>query len=49
MKPLKDEADNVTVWINIAAEGDLSERLLKMKVRETLQQLNSEYTFDEET
>ncbi len=48
IKPLKEEADSVSVRINIVAEGKLSDQLLKMKVKETLQQLNSEYTFEEE-
>ncbi len=47
IKPLKDEAENVSVRINIEAEGDLSEHLLKMKVKETLQQLKSKYSFEE--
>ncbi len=47
IKPLKDEAESVSVRINIEAEGDLSEQLLKMKVKETLQQLKSKYTFEE--
>ena len=44
---MKDEAENVSVRINIEAEGDLSEHLLKMKVKETLQQLKSKYSFEE--
>ena len=44
---MKDEAENVSVRINIEAEGDLSEQLLKMKVKETLQQLKSKYSFEE--
>ena len=48
IKPLKDEADSISVKIDIEAEGKLSDQLLKMKVKETLQQLNSEYTFEEE-
>ncbi|MCW3137793.1 MAG: hypothetical protein N2V76_05120 [Methanophagales archaeon] len=47
IKPLKDEAENVSVRINIEAEGDLSEQLLKMEVKETLQQLKSKYSFKE--
>ena len=47
IKPLKDEAKSVSVRINIEAEGDLSEQLLKMKVKETLQQLKSKYSFKE--
>ena len=44
---MKDEAENVSVRINIEAEGDLSEQLLKMEVKETLQQLKSKYSFEE--
>jgi hypothetical protein len=47
IKPLKDEANSVSVRITIEAEGDLSEQLLKMKVKETLQQLKSNYSFEE--
>lgn len=48
IKPLKDEGADVRVEVHIEAEGKISEHTLKMKVKETLQQLGTKFDIREE-
>lgn len=47
IKPLKDEGADVKVEVSIEAEGEISEHTLKMKVKETLQQLGTKFEMEE--
>jgi len=47
IKPLKDEGADVKVEVSIEAKGEISEHTLKMKVKETLQQLGTKFKLEE--
>ena len=47
IKPLKEDGADVKVELRIEAEGDISEQTLKMKVKETLQQLGTRFEVEE--
>ncbi len=47
IKPLKDEGADVRVTVSVEAQGEISEQTLKMKVRETLQQLGAKFRIEE--
>lgn len=47
VKPLKDEGAEVTVVVNVDADGEISDQTLKMKVKETLQQLGTKFDVEE--
>jgi hypothetical protein len=48
IKPLKDEGADVKVTVNVEAKGEISDQTLRMKVKETLQQLGTEFKVEEE-
>jgi len=47
VKPLKDEGAEVTVVVTVDASGDITDQTLRMKVKETLQQLGTRYDLEE--
>jgi len=48
IKPLKDEGADVEVVVTVDADGEISDQTLKMKVKETLQQLGTKFDVEEE-
>jgi len=48
IKPLNDEGAEVHVVVNVEAEGEISDQTLKMKVKETLQQLGTKFEVKDE-
>jgi len=48
IKPLKDEGATVSVKMDVEADGEISDQTLKMKVKETLEQLGAKFTVEGE-